>query len=105
MHAWMPPTGDESPQAAALRERWFERWGGSDLVHGLGDAPDGVVDDCVDAYPAFRCPLSWEEEQQAARDFQRGALEALACGRPVTVVTIEWEWGCSGSRTTCRSRD
>lgn len=101
MSAWLIPQRPLSEQARAYRQRWADRWGALDPPHGY-DAPEGALYTHLHACPEFRSPLSPDEEARASAEFHQEALRRLARGRPITVITFDWEWegDGGGSETT-----
>lgn len=92
MSVWLIPQQALSEEAARYRQLWVDRWGALDPPH-LYDAPEGVLYTHLHAHPEFRSPLSPADEGRVSAEFHREALWRLARGRPVTVLTFEYEAG------------
>lgn len=92
MVVWLLPDEPPTASALALRRLWADRWQGTD-PHHRGPKPAGALDDHLDAYPDFRCPLSQNEELLASTEFHADAIRRLA-GAAVSIIlmTFDWEW-------------
>jgi hypothetical protein len=97
MTSWPLPTTPLTPAAATFRQSWAERWHGYHPRWGY-NAPDGVAYDHRHAHPEFRDPLSSEDGVKASAEFHGAVIERLAAGRPVTLMTFDYESEWQGQR-------
>lgn len=92
MFVWKTSVEHLSPSAREFRAGWIARWGATDVVRGGGVPAVDALELHLDAYPAFRCPLSFEDELRAAREFHLDGVRIAAAGQRATLVTFAWEW-------------
>ncbi len=95
MSVWLLPASPPTEYALAFRRRWADRWKGYVPSSG-GWAPEGTVYDHRHAHPEFRDPLSSDEGIDASVEFHAAVIERLATGRPVTLMTFDFEWEWEG---------